>query len=93
MPPGRFPSEAVIRINSTVLLFALGAAIFSTLLFGLAPALLAVMKDLQAPLKASGRGAGESLHHHRLRNLLVAGEVATLAHLADGSRASHPQLL
>ncbi len=85
IPPWMMPREAEIRINSTVLLFTLAATIFSTFLFGLAPALLAVRKDLQAPLKASGRGAGDSLHHHRLRNLLVVGEVALSLILLTGA--------
>src|SRR5678815_1300240 len=68
IPPFRYiPDEAVIRVNGSILLFALGVALVSTLLFGLAPALLAVRRDLQEPLKASGRGSGESLRHGRLR--------------------------
>src|SRR4030095_4518717 len=61
------PPEAAIRVNASVLLFTLGVALVSILLFGLAPALLAVKGDLQTPLKASGRGSGESSRHHRLR--------------------------
>jgi len=85
IPPGALPSEAVVRVNGPVLLFTLGAALVSTLLFGLAPALLAVTKDLQAPLKASGRGVGESRGQSRLRNLLVVGEVALSLVLLTGA--------
>jgi len=84
-PPLNIPPEAVIRINGPVLLFTLGATLLSTMLFGLAPALLAVGKDLQAPLKASGRGVGESRGHHRLRNLLVVSEVALSLLLLTGA--------
>ncbi len=76
IPPDYIPSEAAIRINAPVLLFTLCGAVFATLLFGLAPALLAVGRDLQEPLKASGRAGGESRSHSRLRNLLVVSEVA-----------------
>ncbi len=85
IPPDILDSETAVRINGPVLLFTLGAALLSTLLFGLAPALLAVRKDLQGPLKASGRGAGESSGHSRLRNLLVVSEVALSLVLLTGA--------
>jgi putative ABC transport system permease protein len=75
IPSWYIPSEASIRMNLPVLLFTAGVAVVSTLLFGLAPAVLAVKKDIQAPLKASGRTGCESCGHHRLRNLLVVSEV------------------
>ena len=79
------PDEAAIRINASVLLFTLGVALVSILLFGVAPALLAVKGDLQAPLKASGRGSGESSRHHRLRAWLVVSEVALSLVLLSGA--------
>jgi putative ABC transport system permease protein len=85
VPPYWILGEAVIRINGPVLMFTLGAAVLSTLLFGLAPALVAVRKDLQAPLQASVRGTGESLRHSRLRGLLVVGEVALSLVLLTGA--------
>jgi len=85
VPPEMIPSEAVIHINASVLMFTLGVALLSTLLSGPAPALLAVGKDLQESLKASGRGVGESSGHHRLRNLLVVSEVALSLLLLTGA--------
>ena len=67
-----------------VLLFAAGVAVVSTIFFGLAPAVLTVKRDLQAPLKASGRTGGESQGHHRLRNLLVVSEVTLSLVLVTG---------
>jgi putative ABC transport system permease protein len=84
-PPWYIPQEAAIRTSSTVLLFTAGIAILSTLLFGLAPAVLAVRKDLQPPLKESCRSGGESRGHHRLHNLLVVGEVALSLILLSGA--------
>jgi len=57
LDPGR---RAQIGIDGRVLLFALGVAVVSVLLFGLAPALHAVRGDLQAALKGGGvpRGRG-----------------------------------
>jgi putative ABC transport system permease protein len=79
------PDEALTRVNGSVLLFTLGVVLVSTLLFGLAPALLAVTRDLHELLKASGRGAGESLAHGRLRNLLVVSEVTLSMVLLTGA--------
>jgi putative ABC transport system permease protein len=79
------PDEAAIRVNASVLLFTLAVALVSTLLFGLAPGLLSAWGDLQAPLKASGRGSGESSRHHRLRAWLVVSEVALSLVLLSGA--------
>jgi putative ABC transport system permease protein len=84
IPPGMLPDQAEIHINGAVLLFTLGAALLSTLLFGLAPALLAAGRDLQEPLKAASRGAGELSGHNRMRNLLVVSEVALSLVLLTG---------
>jgi len=77
-------NEAVISMNGPVLLFSLSVAVFSALLFGLAPALHAAGAKLQEPLTATSRGAGESRSHGRLRNLLVASEVALSLVLLTG---------
>jgi putative ABC transport system permease protein len=85
MPSWYMPTEAAVRMNLAVLLFMAGIAAVSTLLFGLAPAVLAVKKDLQASLKASGRSGGESRGRHRLRNLLVVSEVTLSLVLLTGA--------
>ena len=84
IPGGLLPGEAEIRINGVVLLFTLGAALLSTLRFGLAPAVLAASRDPQEALKAAGRGAGENSGHSRIRNLLVVSEVALSLVLLTG---------
>lgn len=63
-------------IDGPVLLFTLGMAIFTGLLFGLAPALQALKPDLHGTLKEGGRGAGGSLQRNRLRSALVIIQVA-----------------
>ena len=85
IPAGYIPDEAAIRVNASVLLFTLGVALVSTVLFGLAPALLAVRGDLQAPLKDGGRGSAESSRHHQLRGWLVVSEVALSLVLLSGA--------
>ncbi len=75
MGPAGLPrlQEAGLQLN--VLGFALGATLFSGVLFGLAPALRATHSDLQSVLREGGRSARGAVRD-RLRALLVVGEMA-----------------
>ncbi|HJX28406.1 MAG TPA: ABC transporter permease [Thermoanaerobaculia bacterium] len=64
------------QIDGSVLLYSLGAAALTGILFGLAPALQALKQDVHATLKEGGRGSGGSVRRNRLRNTLVIAEVA-----------------
>jgi putative ABC transport system permease protein len=79
------PTEVRIRLNLPALLFSLGTAIGSALLFGLAPALQSVRKDLIEPLKDAGKGASGGFRRGRLRNALVVFEVALSLVLLSGA--------
>jgi putative ABC transport system permease protein len=81
---GLIPSEVRIQLNLPALLFSLGAAAGSALLFGLAPALQTVRKDLVEPLKDASRGGG-GFRRGRLRNALVVFEVALSLVLLSGA--------
>src|SRR5262245_43933849 len=85
IPDGLIPHEAQIRLNLPFLLFSLGTAIFTAVLFGLAPALQTVRKDLVEPLKDAGKGAGAGFRRGRLRNALVVFEVALSLVLLSGA--------
>jgi putative ABC transport system permease protein len=63
-------------LDGPVLLYTLGVAVLTGLLFGLAPALQALKTDLHETLKEGGRGAGGSLRRNRLRSGLVVAQVA-----------------
>ena len=76
IPQDTIPAEAVIRLNIPVLLFTLGVAMLTALLFGLVPALTAARKDLNQPLRDSGKGTSGTSRHARLRDTLVVLEVA-----------------
>jgi putative ABC transport system permease protein len=75
MPQNIIPAEAVIRLNMPVLLFTLGVAVLTALMFGLVPALKAARKDLNEPLRDSGKGVSGGFRHGRLRDALVVLEV------------------
>jgi predicted permease len=85
IPDGLIPREAVIRLNVPALLFSLGAAVFTAILFGLAPSLQSVGRNLTAPLKESGRGVSGGFRRGRLRNALVVSEVALSLVLLTGA--------
>jgi predicted permease len=76
IPKVMMPAEAVIRLNTPVLLFTLVVAVLTAIIFGLAPALQAVGRDLNNPLRDSGKGTGGSSARGRLRNVVVVLEVA-----------------
>jgi len=76
MPQNIIPAEAVIRLNTPVLLFTLGVAALTALVFGLVPALQAARKDLNDPLRDSGKGQSGGFRHGKLRNAVVVLEVA-----------------
>jgi len=76
MPQDIIPAEAVIRLSLPVLLFTLALAISTALLFGLVPALKAARKDLNEPLRDTGKGRSGGFRHGKFRNALVVTEVA-----------------
>src|SRR5690348_11894086 len=76
MPQNIIPAEAVIRLNAPVLLFTLGVAVLTALIFGLVPAFKAARKDLNEPLRDTSKGISGGFHHGRLSNSVVVVEVA-----------------
>jgi putative ABC transport system permease protein len=75
MPQRIIPAEAVIQLNMPVLLFTLGVAMLTALIFGLVPALKAAQKDINDPLRDSGKGISGGFRHGKLRNAVVVLEV------------------
>src|SRR6266478_1657651 len=76
MPQQIIPAEALIRLNVPVLAFTLAVAVLTAIIFGLAPALQVVRRDLNDPLRDSGKGTSGGSAHGRLRNAVVVLEVA-----------------
>ncbi len=75
MPQNIIPAEAVIRLNMPVLAFTLVTSVLTALVFGLVPALKAARKDLNEPLRDSGKGISGGFRHGRLRDAVVVLEV------------------
>jgi predicted permease len=80
--PGNLPRSENIGVNLSVLLFTLVVSVAVGILFGLAPALHSLQTDLQASLKAGGRG---STRPHRAQSSLVIVQVALTLVLLVGA--------
>ena len=74
-----------VGLDLDVLLFTLGIALLTGLLFGLAPALRGSRHDLGQALKEGGRGGTAGKGRGRLRSALVIGEVALALVLLIGA--------
>ena len=81
--PGTLPRVDSIGVNISVLLFALGVSIFVGILFGLVPALKHANTDLQAGMRAGGRGLTGS--HQRTQGVLAVTQFALALVLLSGA--------
>jgi putative ABC transport system permease protein len=78
------PRTGAIRVDGVILAFTLGISVLSGLLFGVVPMLRASSRDLQAALRAGGRGSVGNTGQ-RLRSGLVIVEVALAVILVIGA--------
>ncbi|HEX8650259.1 MAG TPA: ABC transporter permease, partial [Pyrinomonadaceae bacterium] len=94
MPPTftkYIPGWKNMGVDSTVLLFTLGASLLTGVVFGIVPALQATRVSLNESLKEGGqKGASGGLRRNRARSLLVVAEVAlSLVLLAGAGVMAH----
>jgi putative ABC transport system permease protein len=82
--PTNLPRLENVGIDVRVLGFTLGVSLLAVVFCGLAPALHAARADLNESLKESGR-ASEGAARHRLRSMLVVGEIALSVVLLIGA--------
>jgi putative ABC transport system permease protein len=76
MSPANLPRIDDLRMDTTVLLFALGLSLVSTVIFGLVPAVQASRLDLSDALKQGGSKGTVASGSTRVRSALVVIEVA-----------------
>jgi predicted permease len=74
--PETLPRIHEIGLNWPVMAFALGLALLTGLVCGLAPAFAAIHTSVNGTLKESGRTGTTGSGHARLRSVLVAAEIA-----------------
>ena len=83
--PADLPRIDEIGLNSTVVWFTFAAALVTSLIFGLMPALQATNEHLLRGLQESGRSGGGGRRTHRLRSTLVVVEMALAVILLTGA--------
>ena len=79
------PRLASAGLDLQLLLFALGVAVVTAVLFGLLPAWDAVRSNLSSALREGGRGGTEGRSSGRLRSGLIVAEVALSLMLLVGA--------
>ena len=83
--PADLPRLDQIGLDGSVVLFTLGAAVLTGLVFGMVPAVQATHEHLLRGLQESGRSAGGGRRTHRMRSALVVAEMALAVILLTGS--------
>ena len=81
LPEGFLP-VASVPLDGRVLAFTMTVSLLTSVLFGMLPALLTTRVDLRSSMTSRGASAGQSV---RLRQALIAGEVALTVVLLAGS--------
>jgi predicted permease len=84
LPEGSLPTEN-ISVSLTVLAFTAGVSILTGLIFGVLPALQTSKVDLATSLRESGRSGLEASARQRLRQVLVAAQIALALVLLIGA--------
>jgi predicted permease len=82
--PADLPHVGAIRLDASVLAFALGLSFVAAVLFGLAPAIAATRADVAEPLR-KGAARSQDRERHRLTRALVVSEIAIALVLLLGS--------
>jgi putative ABC transport system permease protein len=85
LAPTSLPRITEIRLDSGVLIFSLALSLLTGLVFGIAPAWLAVRADVNEALKQGTRGSTEGGARGRLRSALVVIEVTFALMLLGGA--------
>jgi predicted permease len=88
LPKYSFPHEAAIQINLPVLMFSVGAALLTGILFGLWPALQLSRPEVSQVMQSSTRKIAGGVRGRTTHNALIAGQIAlTLLMLAGAGAA------
>ena len=76
LPEYSFPHEADFHVNVPVLLFSVGLAVLTGVLFGLFPALQLARPEISQSIQASTRKVVGTVRGKRFHNTLIAGQIA-----------------
>ena len=92
LPKGSFPNEADFHIHVPVLLFSVGLALITGILFGLFPALQFARPEISQVMQSSTRKVAGSVRGKRLHSVLIAGQIALTLLLLTRRRSRYPGL-
>lgn len=76
LPESSFPNEADFHIHVPVLLFSVGLAILTGILFGLFPALQSARPEISQVMQSSSRKVLGGVRGKQLHRALIAGQIA-----------------
>jgi predicted permease len=76
MAPSHLPRLHEISIDPAVILFTLGAALLTGVLFGMIPVIKYAGPRISSELRGGGRTSSQSRERHRARSVLVVAQVA-----------------
>jgi putative ABC transport system permease protein len=76
LPEYSFPHEADFHVNLPVLLFSVGVAVLTAVLFGLFPALQLAKPEISQMMQSSSWKVAGSVRAKRLHRALIAGQIA-----------------
>jgi len=85
LPQFSFPHEATISINLPVLLFSVGLALLTGIVFGISPALQSARPDVAQVMQANTRKITAGVHGRRTHTILIAGQIALTLLLLAGA--------
>jgi predicted permease len=88
LPEYSFPHEADFHVNLPVLLFSVGLAVLSGVLFGVFPALESARREINQVISAGTHKVAGSVRGKRMHTGLIAGQIALTLLLLTGAGAA-----
>jgi putative ABC transport system permease protein len=89
LPEYSFPDEAAFHVNPPVLLFCIGTAVLTSVLFGLFPALQFARPEISQVMQSNSPKVAGGIRGRQLHTALIAGQIAlTLLLLTAAGAAS-----
>ncbi len=76
LPEYSFPHEANFHVNVPVLLFSVGLAVFTGVLFGLFPALQMARPEISQVMQSNARKVAGTVRGKHFHTVLIAGQIA-----------------
>jgi putative ABC transport system permease protein len=85
LAPSDLPRAANVETNGAILVFTLVISVLAAVVFGTLPALSASRTNLRGSLSEGSSGAGVGVSTHRIRRVLLVGEISLAVALGFGA--------